>query len=420
VPLAFRRIRLGVLAVGIAAGGRFSYAQEALDVGRYVEIVKKSHPAASERAGLERAAAAEKRASRVLPDPVFGFEWDRARPTDLLGAQGDETGYAFSQTLPWPGTRRAGIAAGDRASEVLLANAEGVGWEIEARARLAFARLETARGLTEVARGAEEDARSLRDLVARRAELGESRESDRIKVSVEWLRQQRELAAVSRQAQVAEAILRALAVQPLPQPLVLKPTAHPPLPPFDASAVAARLAETNPRLRAARAEAARREALSSVARRSRIPDLDVSVFRLRELDKEANGFSVGIKLPLWNANRGEIARAEAEQGVAAAAAARERIDVLTELEARLTDLMTAADQTALLEREILPQATRSLDLARLLYEEGETSLLDLLDAQRTFREAQRERVESHLAQAFAVADVQRLAGPDFDPWRLDR
>ena len=90
--------------------------------------------------------------------------------------------------------------------------------------------------------------------------------------------------------------------------------------------------------------------------------------------------------------------------------------LVRELANVLRDIV-AADQASLLEREILPQATRSLELARLLYEEGETSLLDLLDAQRTFREAQRERLESHLAQAFAVADVQRLAGPDFDPWR---
>jgi cobalt-zinc-cadmium efflux system outer membrane protein len=419
VSLPLRRIRPGALAVGLAAAGPLSFAQEALDVGRYVEIVERSHPAAAERAGLEQAAEAEKRAARVLPDPVFDFSWDRAHPTDLAGAKGDETGYALSQTLPWPGTWRAGAAAGDRIADVLRAGAEGVAWEIGARARLAFARLEAARGLQDVARGAEEDARSLRDLVARRAELGESRESDRIKASVEWLRQRRLLTAASHEAQVAEATLRALAVEPLPQPLVLKPTAHPPLPPLDAAALAARLAETNPRLRAARAEAARREALASVARRARIPDLGVSVFRQRELDKEANGFSVGIKLPLWNANRGEIARAEAEQRVAAAAVARERIDVLTELEERLTALVVAADQTSVLERDILPQATRSLELARLLYEEGETSLLDLLDAQRTFREAQRERLESHLAQAFAVADVQRLAGPDFDPWRQD-
>ena len=419
MPLPFPRSRSAVLAIAFAAAGVSSSAQEALDVVRYVEIVRRFHPAAAERAGLEQAAEAEKRAARVLPDPVFDFSWDRAHPTELPGAKGDETGYTLSQTLPWPGTRRARVAAGDRTADVLRAGAEGVAWEIEARARLAFARLEAARGLLEVARGAEEDARSLRDLVARRADLGESRESDRIKVTVEWLRQQRQLAAVSREAQAAEGILRALAVDPLPEPLLLKPGAYPLLPPLDPAALAARFAGTNPRLRAARAEAARREALASVARRARIPDLDVSVFRQRELDKEANGFSVGIKLPLWNANRGEIARAEAEQHIAAAAAAREGIDVLTELEARLTDLVVAADQTALLEREILPQAARSLELARLLYEEGETSLLDLLDAQRTFREAQRERLESQLAQALAVAAVQRLAGPDFDPWRQD-
>ncbi len=254
---------------------------------------------------------------------MFELSWARGRPTDLPGTKGDETGYALSQTLPWPGTFRAGARAGERAGDALRAGAEGVAWEIEARARLAFARLEAARGLLEVAREAEKDARSLRDLVARRADLGESRESDRIKVSVEWLRQQRQLAAVSRETQLAEAILRALAVEPLPQPLLLKQTAHPPLPPLDPAALATRLAETNPRLRAARAEAARREALASVARRARIPDLDVSVFRQRELDKEANGFSVGIKLPLWNANRGEIARAQAEERVAAARAAGE-------------------------------------------------------------------------------------------------
>ena len=134
-------------------------------MGRYVEIVKRSHPAAAERAGLEQAAEAEKRAARVLPDPVFDFSWDRARPTDLPGAKGDETGFALSQTLPWPGTWRAGADAGERAADVLRAGAEGVAWEIEARARLAFARLEAARGLLDVARGAEEDARSLRDLV---------------------------------------------------------------------------------------------------------------------------------------------------------------------------------------------------------------------------------------------------------------
>ena len=74
-------------------------------------------------------------------------------------------------------------------------------------------------------------------------------------------------------------------------------------------------------------------------------------------------------------------------------------------------------QAVLLDGEIIPAATRSLGLVRLSYEEGETSLLDLLDAQRTFREAQRETAQAHLALEEALGAVQRLVGPDFNPWR---
>jgi cobalt-zinc-cadmium efflux system outer membrane protein len=77
----------------------------------------------------------------------------------------------------------------------------------------------------------------------------------------------------------------------------------------------------------------------------------------------------------------------------------------------------AGAQAQALGKEILPLAGESLRLARRSYEEGETSLLDLLDAQRTFRDTQREAVESRLALALAVTDIQRLVGPDFDPWR---
>ena len=409
--------RVGGALVLCAALESGAAAQEALDVDRYVQIVLRAHPSAAQGAGFDLAAAAERKASRLFPDPLFEYSRDRATPTEPLGTRATETGYSISQTIPWPGTFAAGIRAGDRAADALRAGAEGVRWELAAHGRQAFARLGAARALLDVARAAEEDARSLRDLVARRADLGESRESDRIKATVEWLRQQRNLAAADREAEAAEAIVRALAVEPLPKPLAIRPVVHDPLPPLDRETLAAQIVDRSPRLRAARAEAQRQEALASVARRSRIPDLDVTVFKEKELDKEANGFAIGVKVPLWNGNRGEIARADAASRIAGAGAERVRIDLVTELQGRIKELQVAGDQASLLDRELLPAAERSVGLVRLSFEEGETSLLDLLDAQRTFRDTQREAAEAHLALSLAVGEVQKLAGPDFNPWR---
>ena len=59
-------------------------------------------------------------------------------------------------------------------------------------------------------------------------------------------------------------------------------------------------------------------------------------------------------------------------------------------------------------------AAESVRLARLLFEEGETSLLDLLDAQRTAREARREEIRARFELATAIAELRRLLGPNDD------
>ncbi|MCL4822314.1 MAG: TolC family protein [Vicinamibacteria bacterium] len=410
-------LRAGGALVLILSLGQPAAAQTPpLNAEGYVQIVLRAHPSAAQSAGLVLAAEAEKKAVRRFSDPVFEYSRGRATARGASGAEFTETSYSVSQTLPWPGTFNAGSRAGDRAADGLRAGAEALRWELAAQARQAFARLVAGRALLDIARAAEGDARSLRDLVAQRADLGESREADRIKATVEWLRQQRQLVAAEREAEAAVAILRALAVEPLPDPLSIEPRIHGPLPALDRAALAATIVEHSPRLRAAQAEAERRQALLDTARSARIPDLALRVFKDKELDKEAKGIALGVTVPLWNRNVGEVARADAARQVSAAEAARTRIDLLGELQGRLKELQVAADQAALLDAQILPAARRSVGLVRFSFEEGEGSLLDLLDAQRTFRDTQREAADAHLALSLALAELQRMAGPDFDPW----
>jgi cobalt-zinc-cadmium efflux system outer membrane protein len=409
----FRFVTSAVVLSSLASGAR---AAESFGVEAYVQAVLRSHPGAGQVAAFEAAARAENRAARQIADPSVAISWDRASVPGSPDKGSAETGVAISQSIPWPGTFSANAQAGDQAAEVLRAEGMGTRWDLELQARSAFAQLLYARAALDIAVAAEADAKGLRDLTAKRAELGEAREVDRIKAEVEWLRQQRSRRSRSRAAEAAEAILRALAGEPLPEPLRLEGELPLSIPPTEAVVLRERLG-SSPRLAAARAAAKREAALLTAARRARVPDLDVTWFRSKELDKKANGFTVAVRVPLWNANRGAIARAAAATAQASAARERVLLDLTTALEHARQDLDVSSLQAEMLERDILPAATRSLDLARFSYQEGETSLLDLLDAQRTFRETQHEAVASRLALAMALAEVQRLVGPDFGPGR---
>ena len=143
----------------------------------------------------------------------------------------------------------------------------------------------------------------------------------------------------------------------------------------------------------------------------------MSLFWHKEIDKDLYGLSFGFTLPLWNAKRGEIALATAASSLAEAEAGRVLVQLQTELEARRQALDIAAGQAATLMTDLGPAAAEALRIARLLFEEGETSLLDLLDAQRTARETQREVIRARFELAVALSNLQRLLGPDITTGR---
>ena len=235
---------------------------------------------------------------------------------------------------------------------------------------------------------------------------------------MEWLRQQRNLAAAEQEAEASEAIVRAIAVEPLSQPLVIRPVVHEPFPPLKRTELRCADCRTQPPVCARRMRKPNGSGSSFPWRTGPASPILAHGFSTERVDKEATGFSVGVKVPLWNANRGEIARAEANgldlerRGRAAAYRARDR-----GADPGSRNLQVAGVQATLLSREILPAARAAWTWSGFSFEEGETSLLDLLDAQRTFRESQREAAEAHLALSMALGEVQRLAGPDFNPWR---
>ena len=100
------------------------------------------------------------------------------------------------------------------------------------------------------------------------------------------------------------------------------------------------------------------------------------------------GLSASMDLPIHDRNQGNIARSEVLVRQATESELAARYLVLTDVANAYAGWQTAQKVVSLYESGYLDQAKQSLDISRYVYQRGAGSLLDLLDAERTYRETQ--------------------------------
>jgi outer membrane protein, heavy metal efflux system len=128
-----------------------------------------------------------------------------------------------------------------------------------------------------------------------------------------------------------------------------------------------------------------------------VQDDHVSPFFTVGQTANALGTGLSFPLPIFNRNQGEIARTRSEVVRARAAADVVRAQVIADVENAHAALRASAERVELYERVYLKASHDSREIAEFAYRKGATSILDLLDAERTDRATQ-------LAYRQALAD----------------
>ncbi len=100
------------------------------------------------------------------------------------------------------------------------------------------------------------------------------------------------------------------------------------------------------------------------------------------------GFGLSIEIPIHDRNQGEIARSRVAARQALVAAEAVQIGVLTDVRSAFAGYHTSDQVVSLYESGYLKQATDSRDISNYAYSKGAASLLDLLDAERSYRATQ--------------------------------
>jgi len=177
--------------------------------------------------------------------------------------------------------------------------------------------------------------------------------------------------------------------------------------------------EQRPDLRALAAAELRADADIELQRALGWIDLDVGIVYHRQVGyadgADSLGFYLGLPLPFFSRNQGEIQRARRthDQSVAETKAFRASVD--KEVAAVVAEYQAADELLAAIERGMTTEATEVREVSEYAYRRGEVSFLEFLDAQRAFNDTMRSYQEAMARYAAAVYRVDWVAGRSLGP-----
>lgn len=155
-----------------------------------------------------------------------------------------------------------------------------------------------------------------------------------------------------------------------------------------------------------------------LARRERYPDVTVgadytrSQFVTAGNNRNTIGIGVSVPLPVFNQNQGEIAKAEVALRRAENDLARARLDIEQEVHDALERYHSLQRVRQLFESGYLDRARLTVTAAETSHRVGAASLLELLDAERTYTATQTDYLDTLYAARSSLNNLEKAVGKD--------
>jgi cobalt-zinc-cadmium efflux system outer membrane protein len=359
---------------------------------------------AAGRASLEAAEARQVAAETYPHDPTL-----RVEGADRDGEGDSSTDWAVKLTQPIEigGQRRRRVSHASAAFDAAGAELRREERLLAARVSAVFVEGLRARELLDVERANAELVQSLADVAQRRFEAGDVPQIEVNLAQVQVGRAQRSLRLARAAYEIAcAALAEVVGHDPVRAP---EPAGELKLPPRTV-APALDLVEGAVRQRAdlealrGTIEAAR--ARIELARREVVPHLALEAFYAEEENDRLLGGGIGIRIPLFNRNRGAIAEARAAERRAVADRESAELRVRREVVEARARYEAALDASATLQDSVLGTLEENLSLLQRSFEAGKTGWTEVLVFRREFIDSRRAYIES-LADAW-------LAGVELD------
>ncbi len=395
--------------------------------------VSREHPLMAAARAQIRSAEGNRRTASVLPNPILGYQLENVRLPGGDPVPMDREGMA-TVTIPLEFIYQRG-------SRVGRANSELRGAEAEARTVRQRLALDATRSYYETALAQVElsTARDLAGWLDSMVEYNRTRSREGVSAEVDLLRAQlerdrawaevtmQEVKLAHAQAELAGFIGDSLDAIPASWPTVTIPDEPLPLPQSPSwsthgasgRAPNSALLDKRPEVQAARERLSAASSGVGVARSLLIRELGAMVGVKRTEGTSSLMAGLSLPVPIFDQNRGDIARAHAERDLAAAELANTERTVGAEILAALEGARLLSQRAQLLAGNQGGRAVRFLEWAAETrrisvgaYQEGAVPLLQVLDAARAWGEARVIFYRTLFAQHESIIAVLAAEGTD--------
>ena len=168
--------------------------------------------------------------------------------------------------------------------------------------------------------------------------------------------------------------------------------------------------DSRPDLRAAEAAREKARADINLAKANAWWDVTPQIEYQRIGPDNTIGFGFSLPIKLFDRNQGEITRTQADAKRAEASREALLAQVLAEVDTASVTVTTERGKVTLLRDTYLPKIRQARETIEFAYRRGGVSLLDFLDAQRTYREKSLEYLRSLGSYTAAVYMLEAAVG----------
>jgi cobalt-zinc-cadmium efflux system outer membrane protein len=322
-------------------------------------------------------------ASKLLFNPRIEYRRGKGKPYHSEEKVNTE-GFSVTQSLENPLKRKYRIKVFEKDWQAAQSSLDFFRLEIIWEIKSLFFKILLLKDNEELTLKNLNSLQEIHQLILKRAQLGEVRELEAIKLYVETLKAQNELNKVRTEFKLAKEELNKFLGNSLPPDFTVLGKLSSKVLPLEEKSLIEKALLSHPLVKKKREELEGAQSNLSYTKWQRIPDPNISGFTHQEIDGQKTGLGISMEIPLWNFKSKEIAQATSLALKQEAELKALSMELRTEIKAKLNQLRLSEQTLELFQSGLLKEAEESLKIAEVSYKQGEISLIDYLDSQRTY------------------------------------